>query len=150
MDVEWTPALLRVVVGDQGSDKAPMVARAGVPALGESGRGLLLVDELANSWGTARRLKHRWVWADIPWQARGGPSLEAPCGMDAAMADITVIRKAFPGISVWWGHLTKAWWAAVPERANAKCLIRSSSRDGLVQALTNCYPATTLGSPHMS
>lgn len=89
VDVEWTPALVRVIVGDQGSDKAPaVVARTGdTPPLGESGRGLLLVDELANAWGTATRLQHRWVWADIPWQARGGPSPEAPRGMDAATAD---------------------------------------------------------------
>jgi serine/threonine-protein kinase RsbW len=89
VDVEWTPALVRVVVGDEGSDKAPVVVvRTGnAPPLGESGRGLLLVDELANAWGTASRPQHRWVWADIAWQARGGPSPEAERGKDAAAED---------------------------------------------------------------
>jgi len=154
VDVDWTPTLVRVIVGDQGSDKAPAVAaKAGsAPPLGESGRGLLLVDELANAWGTASPLKHRWVWADIPWQARGGPSLDDPCGMDAAIADITVVRKAFPGTSIWWGHLTKAWWAAIPGAASAIGLIRSQTRDGLLQALASAYPnaAIPCGGRHMS
>jgi anti-sigma regulatory factor (Ser/Thr protein kinase) len=142
LDVEWAPTLARVVVGDQGSAHAPAVApRSGDPAeLGESGRGLLLVDDVADDWGTASRPNRRWVWADVQWHARGGPLLAAPGGLDAAIASNTTARKAFPGTSIWWGHLTRAWWAAVPGSTNAHGLLCAPSRDSLVQSLTRTYP----------
>src|SRR6202012_2928102 len=72
VDIDWAPGLARVVVGDQGPAKAPVVppGPGGAAALGESGRGLLLVDELADDWGTFSRPNRRWVWADVAWQAR--------------------------------------------------------------------------------
>jgi anti-sigma regulatory factor (Ser/Thr protein kinase) len=78
--VEWTDELARIVVEDQGSPKTPVIgARAGdLSREHESGRGLRLVDGLADSWGIASRLGHRWVWADVLWQAGGGPPVAAP------------------------------------------------------------------------
>jgi serine/threonine-protein kinase RsbW len=141
VDIDWAPALARAVVGDQGSAKAPAVARAGDTArLAESGRGLLLVDDLADDWGTASRPNRRWVWADIGWQARGGSPLAAPGGLDAAIASNAMTRKAFPGTSIWWGHRTKAWWAAVPEPTNVHGLICAPTRDNLIQSLVRTYP----------
>jgi anti-sigma regulatory factor (Ser/Thr protein kinase) len=142
VDVEWAPTLARVVIGDQGSAKAPAVApRSGDAAqLGESGRGLLLVDDVADDWGTASYPHRRWVWADVQWQARGGLLLAAPGGLDAAIASNEMVRKAFPGTSIWWGHLTRAWWAAVPGSTNAHGLIFAPARDSLIQSLVRTYP----------
>jgi serine/threonine-protein kinase RsbW len=142
VDIEWAPDLARVVIGDQGSAKAPAVAaRTGDAAqLGESGRGLLLVDDVADDWGTASRPNRRWVWADVRWQARGGPLLAAPGGLDAATARNTMIRTSFPGTSIWWGHLTGAWWAAVPEPTNTHGLICAPTHDGLIHCLARAYP----------
>jgi anti-sigma regulatory factor (Ser/Thr protein kinase) len=142
VDIDWAPTLARVVVGDQGSANGPAVAaRTGdVIPLDESGRGLLLVDGLADDWGTASRPNRRWVWADVRWQARGGPMLGAPGGLDAAIASNAMIRKAFPGTSIWWGHLTKAWWAAVPESTDTHGLICAPARDSLIQSLVHAYP----------
>jgi serine/threonine-protein kinase RsbW len=142
VDIDWTPALARVVIGDQGSAKAPAVARrAGdAPPLGESGRGLLLVDDVADDWGTASRPNRRWVWADVRWQARGGAPLAAPGGLEAAIASNAMAHRAFPGTSIWWGHLTRAWWAAVPGSTNAHGLICAPTRDSLVQSLARAYP----------
>jgi serine/threonine-protein kinase RsbW len=142
VDVDWAPTLARVVVGDQGSAKAPaMAARTGDAAqLGESGRGLLLVDDVADDWGTASRPNRRWVWADVDWQARGGPPLGAPGGLDAVIASNAMIRKAFPGTSIWWGHLTTAWWSSVPESTNTHGLIRAPTHDSLIQSLARAYP----------
>jgi serine/threonine-protein kinase RsbW len=141
VDIDWAPARARVVIGDQGSAKAPVAPRSGDAApVGESGRGLLLVDAVADDWGTASRPHRRWVWADVDWQARGGPLLAAPGGMDAAIASNTMVRKAFPGTSIWWGHLTQAWWAAVPGSTNAHGLIRASTRESLIQSLVRTYP----------
>ena len=142
VDIDWAPRLARVVIGDQGSAKAPaMASRTGDAAqLGESGRGLLLVDDVADDWGTASYPNRRWVWADVQWQARGGPLLAAPGGLDAAIESNTMVRKAFPGTSIWWGHLTKAWWAAVPGSTNAHGLLCAPTRDGLLQSLMRAYP----------
>jgi anti-sigma regulatory factor (Ser/Thr protein kinase) len=142
VDVDWAPTLARVVIGDQGSAKAPSVAsRSGDAAqLGESGRGLLLVDDVADDWGTASRPNRRWVWADVQWQARGGLLLAPPGGLDAAIASNAMVREAFPGTSIWWGHLTKAWWAAVPGATNAHDLICAPTRDSLIQSLVRSYP----------
>ena len=141
VDIDWAPTLARVVIGDQGSAKAPAIARTGdaIP-LCESGRGLLLVDDVAHDWGAASRPNRRWVWADVDWRARGGPLLAAPGGLDAAIAGNAMIRKAFPGTSIWWGHLTKAWWAAVPGSTNAHGLICAPTRDRLIQSLVRTYP----------
>jgi len=142
VDIDWAPTLARVVIGDQGSAKAPAIAaRTGDAArLGESGRGLLLVDGVADYWGTVSRPNRRWVWADVQWQARGGPPLAAPGGPDAAIASNTMIRKAFPGTSIWWGQLTKAWWAAVPGSTNVHRLISAPTRGSLIQSLVRTYP----------
>jgi anti-sigma regulatory factor (Ser/Thr protein kinase) len=141
VDIDWAPARARVVIGDQGSAKAPAAPQSDdATPLGESGRGLLLVDALADDWGTASRPHRRWVWADVDWQARGGPLLAAPGGMDAAIASNTMVHKAFPGTSIWWGHLTQAWWAAVPGSTNAHRLIRASTRESLIQSLVRTYP----------
>jgi serine/threonine-protein kinase RsbW len=140
VDIDWAPALARVVVGDQGSAKTPAIASGDAGQLGESGRGLLLVDDVADDWGTASRPNRRWVWADVEWQARGGALLPGPGCLDAAIASNTMIRKAFPGTSIWWGHLTKAWWAAVPGPTNAHGLICAPTRDSLIQSLVRTYP----------
>jgi anti-sigma regulatory factor (Ser/Thr protein kinase) len=142
VDVDWAPALARVVIGDQGSAQAPAIAvRASDAAqLGESGRGLLLVDEVANDWGTASRPNRRWVWADVQWQARGGRLLAAPGGLDAAIASNAMIRKVFPGTSMWWGHVTRSWWAAVPGSTNVHDLLRAPTPDSLSRALVRTYP----------
>lgn len=142
VDIDWAPALARVVIGDQGSAQVPAVApRSGdAVQLRESGRGLLLVDGLADDWGTASRPNRRWVWADVQWQARGGPLLAAPGGLDAAIASNAMIRKAFPGTSIWWGQLTRAWWAAVPEPTNTHGLICAPTQDSLIHSLMRAYP----------
>jgi serine/threonine-protein kinase RsbW len=141
VDIDWAPTLARVVIGDQGSAKAPAIARTGdAIQLCESGRGLLLVGDVAHEWGTASRPNRRWVWADIDWEARGGPLLAAPGGLDAVIADNTMIRRAFPGTSIWWGHLTKTWWAAIPAPTNVHGLVRAPTRDNLIQSLVRVYP----------
>lgn len=142
VDVDWAPTLARVVIGDQGSAQAPAVAARTSDAaqLGESGRGLLLVDDVADEWGTASCPNRRWVWGDVQWQARGGRPLAAPGGLDAAIASNAMIRKVFPGSSMWWGHQTQSWWAAVPGPTNVHGLLRAPTPDSLARALVRTYP----------
>jgi serine/threonine-protein kinase RsbW len=139
VDIDWAPDLARVVVGDQGSAKLPQIP-ARTSTMGESGRGLLLVNGVADDWGTASRPNRRWVWADVRWQARGGLPLAAPDGPDAAIASNALVRRAFPGTSIWWGHRTGAWWAAVPGSTNAHQLTSATTRDSLIWALARSYP----------
>jgi hypothetical protein len=51
-----------------------------------------------------------------------------------------MVRKAFPGTSIWWGHATKSWWAAVPGSTNAHALICAPSKDSLIKSLVRTYP----------
>jgi anti-sigma regulatory factor (Ser/Thr protein kinase) len=142
--VEWTPALARVVIEDQGAPTVPALG-AGAAATDEFGRGLWLVDELADGWGTTCHPAGRVVWVDIRWQARGGPPLEVSGGFDAVLADITVLREAFPGTTIWWGQRTQTWWAALPGAIDASALISSPTRGGLSQALADVYAAMSPG-----
>jgi serine/threonine-protein kinase RsbW len=136
--VEWTPEAARIVIGDQGWPESTAIsAKAGGTAwTQESGRGLWLVDQLADDWGTATHCAGRVVWADVRWQASGGPHMEAPGGLDAAIADITATRRAFPGTTIWWGHLTQAWWADHPSTSG---LISSPAPSGLRKLLADAY-----------
>lgn len=104
VDVEWSPSLARVMIGDQGSLKAPAISskKDGASWMDEYGRGLWLVSELAQAWGTATHLGGRSVWFDISWQARGGAPLEAPGGPEGMSASMALLRKAWPGTTVWW------------------------------------------------
>ena len=142
VDVEWSGETARVVIGDQGSPTAPAItpkAQDGTWA-DECGRGLWLVDELADGWGTASHLGNRWVWIDVQWQAKGGPPLQAPGGCPAARADIAVMREALPGTAIWWGHKTRAWWATLPRTTDASGLVNAATRGELCQLLAAIYP----------
>jgi anti-sigma regulatory factor (Ser/Thr protein kinase) len=142
VDVEWSPELARVVIGDQGSLTAPVVSAGEDDAGwdGECGRGLRLVDAMADGWGTARHLAGRSVWADVSWQARGGPLLQPPGGYEAVSADIAAMREAFPGTTIWWGHQTRAWRAALSGITDAKGLVSAPTRGELCQLLAAIYP----------
>jgi anti-sigma regulatory factor (Ser/Thr protein kinase) len=141
VDVEWSPDAVRVVIGDQGSSAIPAIGgnTGNEPWADESGRGLRLVDALADDWGTASHPEGRWVWAGVAWLARGGAMLQVPGGVDAAAADIAVIRTAFPGATIWWSQETQAWRAALP---GTRGLLSSATRGGLSQVLADVYPGS--------
>jgi anti-sigma regulatory factor (Ser/Thr protein kinase) len=143
VDVEWSPSLVRVMIGDQGSLKAPAVSSKKDDAswMDECGRGLWLVSEMADSWGTAAHLGGRSVWFDLSWQARGSPLLEAPGGHVAMGAGMTVLRQAWPGTTVWWGHLTEMWWAALPGVLKAENLLSATTLDALIPVVAEKYTA---------
>lgn len=140
VDVEWTLRLARVVIGDQGSAMVPAVGAVTDDATSESGRGLRLVDQLADGWATACHHAGRAVWVDVQWQARGGPPLGPPEGMSAWSADVAAMRGMFPGTTVWWGHQTRAWWAAIPGVTGASGLVSSPTTEGLVKVLADARP----------
>jgi len=139
VDVEWGPELARVVIGDQGSLTVPAIGGKPGESAGteEDGRGLLLVDELADDWGTCCHPAGRVVWVEVQWQARGGPALNASGDSDAVVADVTAMRSELPGITIWWGHQTEAWWAALPVVTDASNLFSSPTTDGLRKLVTD-------------
>jgi hypothetical protein len=141
VDVEWSSQLARVVVGDQGSLETPVAGTRSTGAAWseESGRGLWLVDAMADDWGTASARAGRWVWFSVDWQARGGPPLAAPEGTGTAITTSTEIRAAFPGTTAWWGHQTRTWQAALPEAAGGS-LVSASTPVRLRQAVARAYP----------
>jgi anti-sigma regulatory factor (Ser/Thr protein kinase) len=144
VDVEWSPSLVRVVVGDQGSLKAPAVSARDDHAnwADECGRGLWLVDAMSDDWGTIGHLAGRCVWFEVGWQAKGGPLLAAPDGHVAMSRDISILRRLWPGTTVWWGHLTQAWWAALPGAAGAETLISAPTMDTLIPGIARTHQAS--------
>ncbi|MFE8968972.1 ATP-binding protein [Streptomyces albogriseolus] len=69
--LDETAGLVRAEVADAAADKRPPLATPVVPPEGESGRGLLLVDVLAERWGwEPREPVGKTVWAEC---ALGGP-----------------------------------------------------------------------------
>ncbi|MFE3928266.1 ATP-binding protein [Streptomyces sp. YIM B13508] len=69
--LDETAGLVRAEVADAAADKRPPLATPVVPPEGESGRGLLLVDVLAERWGwEPREPMGKTVWAEC---ALGGP-----------------------------------------------------------------------------
>jgi anti-sigma regulatory factor (Ser/Thr protein kinase) len=61
-------ATLRIEVTDTRGDELPRIAPEPAPADAESGRGLLLVDALADRWGVAEGARPRkTVWAEVRW-----------------------------------------------------------------------------------
>jgi serine/threonine-protein kinase RsbW len=134
LTVEWSPATVRVLVMDQGSPTAPEVmTRVGGAAWdSENGRGLFLVDQLADDWGAASLPGGRLVWLEMAWAAKGGPLLEAPGGYQAALRDVGVLRGEFPATTIWWGHRSEFWWAALPGTSGEAGLVRAPT----IQALS--------------
>jgi serine phosphatase RsbU (regulator of sigma subunit)/anti-sigma regulatory factor (Ser/Thr protein kinase) len=78
----------RVTVRVRDADTGPLVMRAGGGTeLDEGGRGLLLVDRLAQAWGTEHHAGRKTVWfrlagnGDAPWPSTRGtpaPAAEVP------------------------------------------------------------------------
>ena len=61
VDVEEDGVTVRV----RDADTGPLVLRSGASELDESGRGLLLVDRLADAWGTEHHAGRKTVWFRI-------------------------------------------------------------------------------------
>jgi anti-sigma regulatory factor (Ser/Thr protein kinase) len=65
LTVSVTSGLVRVTVTDRGSASEPRVRHGGKPGEPEGGRGLLLVEQLADKWGSAGGRKRRVVWFEM-------------------------------------------------------------------------------------
>ncbi|MER5547582.1 ATP-binding protein [Streptomyces sp. NPDC002589] len=73
---------LRIEVTDTRGDRLPRLQLP--PSAGESGRGLVLVEALADRWGVARgRHPRKTVWAEVsfPVPEPGGPCSGATGGL---------------------------------------------------------------------
>lgn len=107
-DISWwrIPDFVRVVVEDRGSPSIPHVVW---DADGESNRGLRLVHGLSAHLGVAGGKAGRWVWADVPWSARGGTPLPIPIREALVREELTVLRQAFSGARVWLDRSVHMW-----------------------------------------
>lgn len=70
VEVTWSVQMARVVVYDGGAPDGPRVIE---DPLGETGRGLLMVNTLSVRRGVSGNAQGRVVWADMPWAGPGGP-----------------------------------------------------------------------------
>ncbi|WP_042163644.1 ATP-binding protein [Streptomyces sp. NBRC 110035] len=66
LTLDATADVVRIEVADANATKRPPETPPTTPPEGESGRGLLLVDTLAQRWGTVpRHPVGKTVWADV-------------------------------------------------------------------------------------
>ncbi|MFE1438654.1 ATP-binding protein [Streptomyces sp. NPDC058739] len=73
---------LRLAVGDTRGECRPAMPPERSPD-DESGRGLLLVDALADRWGTETRPPSgKTVWAEIDWHGEGPKAVSGQSGGD--------------------------------------------------------------------
>lgn len=120
MDVSWwrapgrkalgrhAPDFIRLMIGDQGSDTRPALI---CDADGERNRGLLMVHGLSARWGITETPAGRWVWADVPWTARGGPPLALPDGELLARKELAALRHTHSDTRIWISPAVHAWCA---------------------------------------
>ena len=138
--VEWTPEAVKALILDQGSLTIPAIAAKDSDAwIDENGRGLFLVDQLADYWDTADLPDGRLVWLEMAWAAKGGPLLQAPGGDQAAIGVAGALRGQFPGATIWWGHQSRLWWAALPGAVGETGLLNAPTLDALSTVLTGIY-----------
>lgn len=82
--VRHVPALVRVEVTDGGSPAVPTINPRG--RLGPSGRGLMLVDQLATRWGHKGGPSGRIVWFEVSAHDSAATQ-DPPRGSTASSAD---------------------------------------------------------------
>ncbi|WP_324614629.1 ATP-binding protein [Streptomyces sp. NRRL WC-3618] len=80
--LQLNPRTVRVEVTDTRTERQPPTPGQAVPpsAESESGRGLLLVQELSHAWGITERTIGKTIWAEVSLQAAhltGSPDLPA-------------------------------------------------------------------------
>jgi anti-sigma regulatory factor (Ser/Thr protein kinase) len=140
--VEWMPEAVKAMIIDQGSPAVPAITVKADDAAweDESGRGLLLVDQLADAWGAADLPGGRIVWLDLAWATKGGPLLKVPGGYQAAIRDVGMLRGQFPATTIWWGHESGLWWAALPGAVGEAGLVHARTIDALAAVLEDVYP----------
>ena len=148
MDISWwrasgspgsrIPDFIRLVVGDQGGDTRPRLIR---DADGERNRGLMMVDGLSARWGITGSAPGRWIWADVPWTARGGLPLAAPGGEPLARQELAALRHSHSDTRVWFSPSMHAW-CGWPDTTNVPPVTAPSPR-----ALTALLPATQSRQP---
>lgn len=79
LSVAVTPSHVRIEVTDSG-DAQPLPVRRPA-ATSQSGRGLLIVDSIAASWGVSPEATGKTVWAEVPVSSTKSPDgLVTPIG----------------------------------------------------------------------
>jgi hypothetical protein len=140
VDVTWSPPTARVVVGDQGSDEVPGSASPD-DSDAETGRGLLLVAALSAAWGMAGNAGARWLWADVPWQARGGPLLTTASGTKDASRELAQLCCAYTGTTAWFDEHSGEWTARQPRPDGTSDTLCAPSPTALRHMLAVRYQA---------
>jgi hypothetical protein len=95
--------------------------------------GLLGVKNLTAVFGHVGGESGRWVWADVPWGARGGQPM--PVADDRALSreELAVLRNAWPDTRVWLDDSVRMW-CALPDGRPKSCAPSPQALQGLLSA----------------
>lgn len=155
IDVTWAETFVRVVVTDHGSDSEPVVRDTGTgaddsPDGGETpdgedpdgeygwtayedpgGRGLAMVERLADAWGTGGDHLGRFVWFDARWPE---DALPLPPEPKDNPAELKRLQDRYPQAQIWYGTRTRTYCALV-RTAGADELMEDPSATGMDRKL---------------
>jgi anti-sigma regulatory factor (Ser/Thr protein kinase) len=107
VEITWSAELVRVRVGDGGAPTVPRIVQD--PDV--HGRGLQLVHGLCAGMGVSGGVNGRYVWADLPWAANGGPWPAEPGCDQVIAAELDALQGRYPAVAVWFGRVTRQCWA---------------------------------------
>ncbi|MGW0571947.1 ATP-binding protein [Streptomyces tauricus] len=93
-----TDGVVRIEVTDTRTEKQPPSSPQAADSLSESGRGLLLVEALADNWGVSPRqaAPGKTVWAELRVQPQGHPLMHRvapePTDVDLLLTTSSLLR----------------------------------------------------------
>ena len=138
VEVSWDGGMVRVAVADGGGPTCPRFGAQPDP-LSEGGRGLLIVEALAERTGICGDNRSRLVWADVLWHGPAAAAVpQLPAGLRAAVCDGEAALAARHGdVAAWFGYATLQWWA-LPSRTGR--LVSAASAQELARKLDIVHP----------
>lgn len=116
VEVIWSASAVQIVVGDAGGPGKPRIID---DPDSENGRGLRVVQALSSGMGVTGGERGRFVHADVPWAANGGP-WPAGGAQRKTPADLLRLPGQFPRFSLRSGLAARRWRALIVPRITAR------------------------------
>lgn len=132
VEVTWSGPRVSVVVGDGGGASEPQIIE---DADGEHGRGLAMVRAMSVGVGVSGDERGRFVRADMAWAADDHPGTPDAAPNQVTTAELEILQSQFAGIAIWFGLMTRQWWAMIKVGGGDELISASSARE-LADGLT--------------
>jgi hypothetical protein len=144
VEVMWSGPHVSVMVGDGGGASEPRIIE---DADGEHGRGLRMVRALSVGVGVSGDERGRFVRADLAWAADAYPGTLDVAPNQVTTAELEILQSQFAGIPIWFGLMTRQWWAMIKVGGGDELISASSARE-LADGLTAMRAVPAMAGDH--